>query len=422
MTRTGEILYELDARHYEIIGEKRKLDKLLRQVGGDVVEQVQAVDEAWHQLAATLCDRLDATLLDTLAHALHLPTLMARQVAERRQATLAQAAARRRAMLNDDRVKNSEGLLNEADIRLHELKETIEPLAQSIAMLDDAPLFQELLAHRYGTAEYGIRFWQLSYYKHWKHADLIVEVHGVRLGKADFRGIAEKYIAEREAMLGLENERSSWRQKAVEVRRLLAELREAEQTIATIDEVTLKATQAKLVEHLKPLGRDTLSTMLRPFPAAHTAMLRITGIEKKGEYLGALENQQIRTALRELGQQEQKLMRTRAKLLRPKNANRRWDSNEARRMVGQSRRERWDKRHQRWSETRTQIVQFNDYHHYNPAADLLWWDVMTDGRLDGDFIPEVHARGPRTDVHHHHHHHHERERDSWRDSQTFDAS
>jgi hypothetical protein len=161
--------------------------------------------------------------------------------------------------------------------------------------------------------------------------------------------------------------------------------------------------------------------MLAPLPAAQLAHARILGIAKKREYLSALEDKQLKDALRELGVQEQKLFRTRAKLQRPKNAGRAWPDHEVQRMVGVSRTDRWRKRRERWGHTHTQIVTFHDYGRYDPVRDFLWWDVMTDGRLDGDFIPEVHARGPRVSDHHHDHARHEPE-PTWRDDHTLDAS
>ena len=35
------------------------------------------------------------------------------------------------------------------------------------------------------------------------------------------------------------------------------------------------------------------------------------------------------------------------------------------------------------------MVSFDRYSRASFATNFLWWDVMTDGRLDGDFIPEV---------------------------------
>ena len=89
-----------------------------------------------------------------------------------------------------------------------------------------------------------------------------------------------------------------------------------------------------------------------------------------------------------------KLLRTRGKLERPKNQHARWSDAEAQRMIGQDRTEKWRKRRAYYDDARTRVVEFHHYDRYDPVRDFLWWDVMTDGRLDGNFIDEVRERGP----------------------------
>ncbi len=67
----------------------------------------------------------------------------------------------------------------------------------------------------------------------------------------------------------------------------------------------------------------------------------------------------------------------------------------------------WNKRWQRYDTTRSQIIVYERYDTYDPVADVIWWDIMTDGRLDGNFIPEVHHHHDVHGFHHHHHHHHD---------------
>jgi hypothetical protein len=44
---------------------------------------------------------------------------------------------------------------------------------------------------------------------------------------------------------------------------------------------------------------------------------------------------------------------------------------------------------ERLGTTHERIYRFERYDHASFASDFLWWDLMTDGKLDGDFIPEV---------------------------------
>jgi hypothetical protein len=59
--------------------------------------------------------------------------------------------------------------------------------------------------------------------------------------------------------------------------------------------------------------------------------------------------------------------------------------------------ERYDVLYNRYDRAGTTIYVFDDYYRASPLEEFLWWDVMTDGRLDGNFIPEVqeyHAMHP----------------------------
>ena len=84
------------------------------------------------------------------------------------------------------------------------------------------------------------------------------------------------------------------------------------------------------------------------------------------------------------------------KLIRPKNIGRHWQDADYQRRFGKDRTVSWSKRRSRIRDARTRVVEFHDYSRWDPMRDFLWWDVMTDGQLDGNFIDEVRARGPHT--------------------------
>ncbi len=389
-----ELLNELEKRSQAVKDERAELEKLQRHITSDASRSQSAVHDAWRDIAQALVPTLDAATLDARAAALHMPSLAPAMVAQRRLQTLAQAAARKQALENDDDVIRSEALLNEADIKLHELNDAIAPLEASITALRAAPLFQELLAHRYGTPDYGIRFWQMLYYKHWKHADLVVAANLKRTGCATFADLAKRYVNECNAAEQLRNDKSAWNRVTSRVRSKLKQRDEAATTITDIDNIMLRLTQSLVVEHLKPL-EDSLHERLAFSPDALTAFRRVQGLQKKHEYLKALAEQPLKQAFADLKRTEASIQKNSLKLLRPKNYNRRWYNQQAQGFLGKDRRESWQKKRERWANTHTQIVQFNDYDRYRPMRDFLWWDVMTDGRLDGNFVPEVQRRGPR---------------------------
>ena len=415
---TPKVLQQLEGRLKQISLETEQLHRVQRAIGADVARQDKEIEDAWDHLAEVTVPTLDVAVLDAVAARLRLPTVTAQQVIARRQATLVQASNRRVNLLADRRIQDAEAIENEVQIRVAELDEALQPLHNSTSLLEAAPLFHELLAHRYGTDEYTMRFWQLGYYTHWKHGDLVVEAHGPRLGLDNFKAIAARYVEEKTALEQLKHSRSALLDRRNEVKRAQGELAEVEASIADIDTVTLRSVRTRVKDHLRPLAEDALLSVFVNDEAGLLACKRIIGVGKKKNYLSALQEVQVKGILEEMRATTGKLARTRTKLGRSKNAYRQWPEAEVERMLGQDRRDRWSKRRERLSDTRTRIVEFHHYDRWSPGSNILWWDVMSDGRLDGDFIPEVRARGPYT----HQHIVNETPANDWRDDRSFDAS
>ena len=89
-----------------------------------------------------------------------------------------------------------------------------------------------------------------------------------------------------------------------------------------------------------------------------------------------------------LSEQLTRLERKIAKYSRQKYANAWIPPNEAQAWLRDPR-ERLVARRERFWRQYDRVATYDRYDRYDFAADMLWWDVMTDGRLDGNFIPEV---------------------------------
>lgn len=413
----SQLLMQIEERLQSVMLEEQALMKLQRTVGADVALQDTELESAFDALSELLVPALEPHRLDAASAGLHLPSVSAVAIAELRRAIVSKATARRDQLLADVRVTNAETIENEIEIRLAELHDSAAPLERSTGLLEQAPLFRELLAHRYGTPEYAVRFWQVSYYRHWKHADLIVENHGARLKQDSFAAIAILYVREASARDEFRRAINVEKGRLSQVRDLQRELIECQRTIADVEATLLSAARTRIKEHVRPLDDDALASLLRDDPAVALSIKRILGIRKKKGYLGVLDKDQLQASAFELRKTREKLTRTKAKLARPKRRHALHTTAAAERMLGSDRTERWRLRRQRADQARTRIVTFHDYDRWDPVADVLWWDLMTDGRLDGDFIPEVRDRGFRT-----RHHHVVSARSTWQPSDGIDIS
>ncbi len=114
----------------------------------------------------------------------------------------------------------------------------------------------------------------------------------------------------------------------------------------------------------------------------------LEGLEKKIEYLEALERQYIDADAEALLDRIASLEKKVTKYSRPKNRSARIPAGDAERWLKDPTpklRQRWG----RYNTSHTTIYNFNRYDNYDFFSNYLWWDLMTDGRLDGNFIPEV---------------------------------
>lgn len=380
--------------------EAHELEKLQRGIGADRARIEREIDSAWSELAEVLLPSLDPAVLDGAARALRSPALAHAEVQRRMRETFANNQNRLAKLAAEPMVRDREALLNANQIRFAEVNDAAAAIDAGLAPLESNPNFTELLAYRYGTPEYTVRFWQLSFYSHWKNADLIVEAHGGRVGATDFAGIAAKYVEEKAAWRQLEATKKVLMDEEKAITALAKQVFDLEYANQNLVAHTLATLRGRVRSQLEPLADRDLASVLQGVPAAEQVFKRIAGLKKKHEYLASLAENQVKSPLSELKAMEQKLRHERNKLLRPKNSGRRWAQADYQRRFGNDRVSKWQKRRERIHNTRTHIVEYHHYDRWDPYGDFLWWDLMSDGQLDGNFIDEVRSR-----PHHVHHMH-----------------
>jgi hypothetical protein len=364
---------------------------------------------------------IQPTTLQALVARIPVTALSPAAVAERRTRMRIDAQGRLKNLLADGRVQNATSLVNAIEIKRAELDDNIAPLQASVTLLEDEQMFHELLTWRYGTSDYAVKFWQVSYYRHWKHGDIIVEKHGPRLNKTDFGAIVALYVDEKQALRTFNAERAKLLEELKQISSLLQQVQETQALLADVDSVVLKNARTRLKEYLRVLSEKDLFRVLQSDEAATLAYKRVVGIGKKQHYLDALNSEQVKASIAELDASEQKLRRHLNKLQRPKYAGRSFSDEEVRSMAGPDRSARWHKRREHYEEARTAVVEFHHYDRYDPMRDWLWWDLMSDGRIDGNFISEVRDHGP-SSYHTHHHRDAVDVQPAWRTERDVDMS
>lgn len=393
-TVTGNQAFGIAQRYEQTLArELSALEEDVRSHEEALGRAESEMEGAWYDLAAAILPSLDDTCLDAAAARLKLPLVGAAAVRAALVAELEKHGAEVERLENDPTWRDREAGRNEVAIRLAELKDAIAPLRESVTALENEPYFAELIRIGWDSDSYLGKWWQLTHYVYWKHGDLVVERHGARLRAERFADIRAKYLAEQEALRALYDERRRLRQKHEAIEQLERAMEEAREGLRTAHTRVLEQTRGKVVEHLRPLSADDIAALFVGDEQLLLLLKRVVGLTKKRDYLQAIGEEWLRRPEAQLTALAAKVKRAKAKYGKVKNWNLPFDRDEVMRRFP-DKADSWARRRQRWHTARDRLAGFHEWDRGSLASDFLWWDLFFDGRLDGDFIPEVH--------HHHH--------------------
>lgn len=308
------------------------------------------------------------------------------QLEQRRQ----QLSALVVAVEGDERYRRREQLLDpvagELTLKLAEAERQLKFFNDSLARYENEPGFLGLIERRYDTDEYAGFWWELQYYSDWKHGDIITE----KFEQQRFRDVAESYLRLREARDEFRRDHEAARKERDEVEALVNQRAQALAGLETLAADVLDACRRQLREHLEYIDRDELASRAAHRPDLTDLVKRVEGIEKKLEYLDELVKRYLHTEREQLITAMTKLHAKVGKYSRPKHAYTLIPVEEANRWLKDPTQKLLARR-RHFDESYRRVYEFERYDAFDYARRMLWWDLMTDGRIDGDFIPEVHA-------------------------------
>lgn len=353
------------------------------------LEQLAARElQAWEHLTVTVIPGLVAEHLDWASNLLCLPAIASARVHERmteERVTLETELAAIEA--NPDYVER-ELRLNEHAIQIAELERTLEPLRNAVIPLEQEPIFDELIAVQYDTPNYKTKWYELAYYRHWKHGDLIVERHGEPRGLKTFAAVRERWEQEQGARQTLEAELQQWVAQRTRIEALANRHTQVQELLASLENRHWAITRARVHEHLCDLDGEDLLKLLGDYEPGLYAAKRIAGIAAKRRYLAAIQSEWICKPLEQVQLKLAKVRRASLKYRRPKHSLA-WFDGDAMRRKFTTPRDAWDKRWRNVDTAVDRIVTFNRYDDYSLANGIIWWHLMTDGDVKARFIPDV---------------------------------
>lgn len=304
---------------------------------------------------------------------------------ERRRQEL---SARIVAIEADERYQRREQLLDaaagELTLKRDELERQHKLLKETVARYENEPSFLSMIERGYDTEQYQLRWWQWQYYEDWKYGDEITE----KFEQQSFRDVVYNYQQVKAGYDEFDRDLLAIKKRIADVESLVAERSKALSGLETLEVDTLAACRQQLREHLEYIDRDDLAAWSAADPNRTGLLKRIHGVEKKMEYLDEMARRYLDPERDQLSAMIDKIGRKIAKYRRPKNAYAMIPVDEANSMLRDPT-SKLAARRQRYHESYQQVVYFNSYDAFDYGRDMLWWDLMTDGRIDGDFIPEV---------------------------------
>lgn len=340
------------------------------------------------QLADALLPDLSPASFQALSEKLGMPELTG--ILRRSQERETRIAARIAAIEEAETYQTRDSVRGRAEIQLDEVRPLLDHALKDLQYLDSLPRMRELVERGYGTPLYPhkgiLRYLNREFLGDWKCADEICAT----LKLTAFPEVIARYQDRQEQceVLGrtvhdVEAKLKSITDLEAERDHLLAERAAQPDTIRLESGkriASLLKSNTKLIEQLG-------------FPETLQGRIReIDGMEHQVEYLQSLRIQ--------VEQDAAQVQERFAKLLEERN---RYQSDLHRYRNKQFNNDQFDKRfrrdgrydklYNRYERTGNTVYVFNDYNRTSGLSDFLWWDVMTDGRLDGNFIPEVQEYG-----------------------------
>ncbi len=372
------------AQHYASVHHQRR------------AELGQAYSQATQDLGATFVQALTPEWLDYAirvtgftALANENPLAMMEHERKQRSQRLAQIEADQRFAQRELLRHPNTGSLPRG---VREMEEHLAPLLGVIAACNH-PRITRLIESGYGTSAYTTGFWRMSYYEDWKAGD---EILARFPGKTFFAQVREDYIRAMQSVSPLQAEAARLRAEIAAGEALEREHAECTQALATLEQRWLAHVRQRVSTYMLECPPEVLGPRLSAVPEAELAYKRALGVTTKARYLDQIFARDVESFQRDAQTAIAKLDRDMAKLSRPKKAGTTFPAEAFQRRF-RDRGPAYQKRWRRFEKTYGAVYGFAGYHLAPLTETFLWWDLMTNGRVDGDFIPEVRefrARNP----------------------------
>lgn len=341
---------------------------------------------ARHDLGSAVLPSLDPKVIATAAEMVGMVGLPAEDVPAKVRGRRAWLVSRIQEIERDTRYASREllrhpttGSLTRA---LAEASEMRQPSWDVLVKCEGHPRFARLWENGFGSDEFEAPWWRVSY---WQDRTAAAEVVALFPGKKAFGEVREEYRTARENLVVFDADIARLRAEIAAIDALVTEHATLADEYAHLEERALEHTRGRILDHLLTSDASLVSARLTAYPAIRLLFLRASGTAAKIAYLDGVERKNADEIQRELAAERAKVeaieLRTR----------RRWAPMPADKYArfAVDRSPRYEKRWQRIGKVYQTVYTYDRWDRGRYYDDLLWWDLMTRGRYDGSYLPEV---------------------------------
>jgi hypothetical protein len=329
--------------------------------------------------------------LQSLAVAIHAPAVAKLDEALRdEQESLRQTIQRIEAMSDfqtlDALTNPTSGVLT---TQLAEMKLLYVEADTEFERITSVPFFAQLLQVKYGRPNYThqsiLRFFNAEHLRNWKNGDAAVE----RLSMKDFGEVLSRYDDVTQQRSTFSEALNDLYKQLHKLNALADEHRTATERLKNLDAIYVQTVYNAIGDFLRNSSIAEVRQLFGANAALETEYKFYDGVQHQITYLQSVREKVVNdmgiltTKLADLATETNRYKSDKYRF-----RNKRWDTEKFQRKF-QRDPARYDRSINRYQRTGDTIYVYNDYTSVSFANEFLWWDVMTDGRLDGNFIPEV---------------------------------
>lgn len=269
--------------------------------------------------------------------------------------------------------------------------ELLRPEAErTIRLFESVPRHKGLLERGYGTSSYphtGIsRFFKSEFLQDWKYADILCTFFKV----SDFTDVLYKYREAKNLLSLLDESAKEENSKKEKIAEITEQYETAKNRLNNIDTQYENHLNNTIELFFTSNPKSVISSRFPDNKEIMNLYASLDGLKHQTEYVKELYkkvsdeisvvSEKIRSLIIETERYRENGYKYR---------NKRWDENQfSKRFMRDE--QVYTRRLDRYRRTGETIYIFNDYGRASSLDNFLWWDIMTDGRLDGNFISEVH--------------------------------